>query len=220
MPHPFQSSIDYLRWLVGRLPPKFPPELGRFMSIRVEEFARDARVTQEVIDRAAVEFGFYLWHYRKAFAEILAREGDAAIAQRFASALSADLNARVESESGGQPLEVARFPSFERAFTPEERLVIEEALLAARRAAAEDVRARIERGEIADYERTALRWKQERLRMEEQLLELRRLAREKPNLSGEILERVASFERGFVDIDREPTLDELTHEVENYRRME
>ena len=225
MSHPQQSTIDLLRRMVVRVPPRFPRELGRYMNVRVEELARDVSVPEAVLTNVIAEFGRYLWHYRKAWEDVWTREGAPRVAPKFLEMLSGDVRARVEADVGAgftparSALEIMRLPQFESAYTPEEKLVIEEAGGGARHAAEEGLRDRIDRGEVADYDATVLRWKQERLRIEEQLLMLEQIAHARPQHASEIRSRIAQCEEGMAGISHEPTLRELQGEVENYRNM-
>lgn len=243
MPHPYQATIDLLHQIVDRLPPRFPRELGRYMALRLGELERDQSVSREALDRAVAEFGTYTWHYRRAWEETYEREGKKEEERRFLELLPAALRERVaqdvaargkasgknfspstavEGEREGEamvrrsPQDIVRSPTFER-YTPEDRLIIEEALLRARREAGDQLGARLLAGELPDYEDVALRWKQERLKLEEQLLKLQKIAREKPHLSREIENVVADYELGFSGwTGREPTLAELKGVVSDY----
>ncbi|MFH1098420.1 MAG: hypothetical protein V1723_00610 [Candidatus Uhrbacteria bacterium] len=220
--HPHQSTIDLLRVLVGRIPPRFPRELGRYLAQRVEELARDASVTGEALDRALAEFGLYVWHYRKALEEIYAREAVGEESARFLELLSLALRERVTADAAASgladPREIMRLPQFEANYSPEDKLLIEEAMLHARRELEDNLRGQIESGEITDFDAVALRWKRERLAIEEQLLALAELARTKPQWAAEIRERIREFSLGFSGIvGEEPTLEKARQEVENYR---
>jgi hypothetical protein len=119
-------------------------------------------------------------------------------------------------EERTRPQDIVRSKQFER-YTPEDRLVIEEALLRARREAGDRLGARLLAGELPDYEEVALKWKRERLDIEEQLLRLRKIAREKPHLAHEIENVIKDYELGFSGwTGREPTLPELRGVVADY----
>lgn len=217
--HPQQSTIDLLHTLVDRLPPRFPRELGRYMIARVGELECDASVSHEALDRVVAEFGKYTWHYRRAWEEVYARAGVGDEEQRFLAALPSALRerAQVDAAAAGKRIgEVIRLPAFER-YTPEDRLILEEALLRARRDASNRLGQRLLAGELPEYDATALRWKQERVKIEEQLLALDRIAHEKPALAEEIAKVVADYEVGFSGLmGREPTLTELRGVVADY----
>lgn len=218
-PHPHQSTVDLLRRMVARLPPKFPRALGRYMIERAETLARDAGIPAEELARSIAEFGVYLWHYRKAFEEAFAREGIPRWEERFLAELPGALRTRVVGDASGRSLEIMRAPAFESAYSPEDKLVIEEALLTARRAVEEELRDRVDRGEVADYDHRVLAWKHVRLDMEEALLSLRELATAKPAWAREILDKLRTYEEGIAGIGPEPTREELRKEVESYRNV-
>lgn len=233
MPHPYQPTIDLLHQIVDRLPPLFPRELGRYMALRLGELERDVSVSREALDRIVAEFGAYTWHYRRAWEEIYQRDGAPTEERLFLEQLPQNLRERIErdvavakgeSVSGGKS-QIVRLPAFEQNYTPEERLIIEETLLRARRGAGDQLGARLLAGEIPDpdaavgtsYEEIALRWKQERLRIEEQFFNLRKIAREKSHLAREIWNVIADYELGFSGwTGREPTLAELKGVVADY----
>lgn len=246
MSHPHQSTIDLLHALVDRLPPRFPRELGRYMVMRLGELERDAAVSREVLDRAVAEFGKYTWHERRAWQEVYEHEGKPGEERRFLAQLPATVRERVVGDTkhfspativggerpvsrslgevgegvaqrvGRSPCDIVRLPAFER-YTPEDRLIIEEALLRARRDAADHLGAQILAGDVPNYDDTVLHWKQERLRIEEQLLALRRIAREKPMLAPEITKVIADYDIGFSGLmGREPTLVELRGVISDY----
>lgn len=234
--HPLQATIDLLHQIVDRLPPRFPRELGRYLAGRLAEIERDQSVSREALDRAVAEFGKYTWHYRRAWEEVYDREGRGDEERRFLEFLPNALRERVVEDvkgvkgvegvkdffpsfrggARGGAQDIVRSQAFER-YTPEDRLVIEEALLRARREASDQLGARLLAGELPDYEEVALRWKQERLKIEEQLLRLRKIAREKPHISREIENVIADYELGFSGwTGREPTLAELKGVVADY----
>ncbi|MBI4450294.1 hypothetical protein HY634_04495 [Candidatus Uhrbacteria bacterium] len=228
--HPLQSTLDLLHVIVDRLPPRFPRELGRYMMMRLGELERDQGVSRDVLDRTVAEFGKYTWHYRRTWEEVYEREGKPEEERRFLELLPSTVRERVAGDtnnfspssrggaSGGAGA-IVRLPAFEQ-YTPEDRLIIEEALLRARREAGDRLGARLLAGELPEYEEVALRWKRERLSIEEQLLAMRRIAREKPSLAEEIRRVVEDYELGLSGLmGREPTLAELRGQVQNYTEM-
>jgi hypothetical protein len=191
-------------------------------SAGVGELERDASVSREALDRVIAEFGKYTWHYRRAWEEVYRRDGEPEAERGFIAALPAALRERIEQDvaaaSQAQTLksQIVRLPVFER-YTPEERLVVEEALLRSRRETADRLAQRIIAGEITDYDEGALRWKSERLRIEEELLALKRIARERPAFADEIQRLLEDYEIGFSGLaGREPTLAELQGMVRDY----
>ncbi|MBI4434264.1 hypothetical protein HY635_00370, partial [Candidatus Uhrbacteria bacterium] len=202
---------------------------------------RDQSVNREALDRVVAEFGMYTWHYRRAWEEVYERNAKADEERRFLEVLPTALREQVLRDSGSvrgktpdveeersdgstsgvgvrtrRPQDIVRLPAFEH-YTPEDRLIIEEALLRARREAGDQLGAQLLAGELPDYEEVALRWKQERLRIEEQLLKLRKIARAKPPLAREIQNVIADYELGFSGwTGREPTLTELKGVVADY----
>jgi len=232
MTHPYQSTIDLLHVLVDRLPPRFPRELGRYMATRLAELERDQSVHREALDRVVAEFGKYSWPYRRAWEEVYEREGKPMEEQRFLELLPPVVRERVVGDTknfspstavggegngaGRSPCDVVRLPVFER-YTPEDRLVIEESLLRSRREAGDQLGARLLAGDLPEYEEVALRWKQERLKIEEQLLAMHRIAREKPPLAEEIQRVVDDYEVGFSGLmGREPIPTELAGVVADF----
>ena len=227
MPHPLQSTLDLLHQIVDRLPPRFPRELGRYMMMRLGELERDQSVSRDALDRVVSEFGKYTWHERRAWEEVYERNAKADEERRFLELLPAAVRERVMGDtnnfspsfrggaSGGAGA-IVRLPAFER-YTPEDRLIIEEALLRARREAGDRLGARLLAGELPEYEEVALRWKRERLNIEEQLLKLQKIARAKPPLAREIQNVIQDYELGFSGwTGREPTLEELRGVVADY----
>lgn len=192
------------------------------MAMRLAELERDESVRREALDRVVAEFGKYSWPYRHAWEEVYGQEGKQAEERRFLELLPAAVREHVQTDvsggaRGGVASEIVRLPIFEKNYTPEDRLIIEEALLRARREAGDQLGARLLAGELPEYEEVALRWKQERLKLEEQLLKLRNIAREKSNLAEEIQRVLADYDVGFSGLmGREPTLAELKGVVADY----
>lgn len=220
MPHPYQATLDLLRVMIDRLPPRFPDLLASCARERLDVFAADAHVHSEALDAFAGTFGALVWPYRRAWEEVFAQDGAAIVERAFLEALPPALRAHVERDAAAaqeQPSGVLRLPAFE-AYTPEDRLVAEEAYLAARHNAAGDLAGRIASGNLPRYDAAVLRWKEEGLRIEGALLELRALARTLPRWADEIGNIVREYELGFTGtLGREPTLDEVRGAVADYR---
>jgi hypothetical protein len=220
MKHPHQSSLDLLCTLAAGRPPRFPSVLGDYMEWRAKQLADDPSTTREAIDETIGEFGRYVWPFRRAWDELYVRDARKDERERFLGALPAGVVERAKRDAGAAGVtvqDVLRLPILESNYIPEERLVLEDALREARHGASSALAARLDAGEIPDYETIAIRWKRERLDIEEQLIELQKLALRKPQWADEIANHVREFHLGFSGVVGEtPTLHIVTGVVADY----
>ncbi|MFH1430189.1 MAG: hypothetical protein ABIG71_01535 [Candidatus Uhrbacteria bacterium] len=194
------------------------------MQRRIAELRADAGVSREECEAVAIEFGMYSWHYRRAWEEVYARDGQVIATERLFDGMPESLGQRVRADAdelGCGTIELMRMPVFETNYTPEDRLVMEEAFLRARQDAAAELATRLRDGKIPDYERIVLRWKMERLKIEEELLSLRDVARKKPQWAAEIAGAIHEYELGFTGaMGMEATVEEVRGKVEEYTTRE
>lgn len=221
MSHSFQATIDLVRSIIAQTPPRFSVELAHALRERMEVLAADAGVTRAALDAFAIDVGKARWPYRRAWEECYAREGATMEREQFLAQLPHVLREHVESDvdrtSFQAPQDILRLPAFEQ-YTPEDRLILEEALLAARHTTAAALARRVDTGDLPAYERDILQWEQQRIAIDAELLTLREFAREHPALAEEIAATIRAFELGFTGVlGTEPTLAAVRGSIADFR---
>jgi hypothetical protein len=226
--HPHASTLELLQLAIDALPPFFPKAEAADAQRRKDAFMKDASASYDAIHDLIAELGKRSWAQRKAYEEMFARYGRASEEAHLLDELDAGIRAKYERflHEGGKLDHIAHATSggdiwkatpFERAFTPEEKFVIERALLAACDKAREEIRALVADAKREEYERIVRENHEKERRMEHMIAELRGLADVSQKWRDAILDRVRTLQEGWSVVEQGVTEKDLEAELDHWQ---
>lgn len=226
--HPHTYTLMLLTLALEHLPPSFPlKRVAHYASIR-DRCTGDAGCTYEDIRRAIVDLGKESWPERMAYRDMYERYGTASEEANLLEALDAGIREKYERfvHEGGKidyirSAKGAVFEAtpFERYFSPEEVFGIEQALLAAREAAHDEIDGLVTGPKKEEYGQLVGEYKEEMVVIEQGIAEMRKLADVSARLRPEIMDRVRTLEEGWSVVERGTDAVGVEKELEHWQGM-
>lgn len=176
----------------------------------------DSNASEEVVEEAFIEFGFHVWPYWQAERTFLVAVGGQKHA--FLLELPEQLrNAWVQFErEGGSLHDVRHGQRFEDAFTPEENILIENAMIEAHAKMREEAKQLAFGERHGAYMQLVHTYTKERDDMVALLEELTYLKQKDTKWQDEIDETIQFFRRGFAELEVSPTKEDIRGKIEWY----
>lgn len=191
--------------------------------VRAQELYRTLKsgvsVTQQDVDRALISFGLDAWEYWQAEAAFLDTYGREKEKEAFFSGLSPELKdkwLKYEGKLGNMEV-YDHDEQFEQAFTPEEDLQLERAVIEAKAHVTAYVRTLAVFDKKEEYRALVDTFAAEKTHICELIRALRELATSLPELAIEIEEAAHSFELGFAEVEERPTVALVQGRIDFYR---
>lgn len=211
---------------IGHLPPSFPDERKAYYIERKEECEKDVQCDYDEIHRTIVELGKESWSERMAYQDLYSRYGLASEEANLLENLDRGIREKYEKflHEGGKinHIESAKgavmeASPFERYFSPEEKFAIEQALLAARETARQEIEGLITETKVDEYRELVERYKETKNEIEADLAEMRKLAAISDKYRADILSRIRAIEEGWSVVERGLDPEEVSKEVEHWQ---
>ncbi len=220
--------LELLRMAIDRLPPTFSADKKKRYAKQLDGFLKNPKASYEEIQDVIAALGKESWAFRKAYEEMYDRYGRASEEANLLEKLDRDVREKYERfvHEGGKinHIESAksaddlRNPSpFERYFTPEEKFVIEQALLAARDAARAEIDALVLDKKKDEYQALVAEYKKRQKTIMEKLDGLRKLASVSAKWEPAITDRVRTIEEGWSVVEQGADAEELERETEYWQ---
>jgi hypothetical protein len=218
MPHQYQATIDLIKTVIHRLPAVFPQERHQEMEAAIAAFERDPDATLEAIESKLVEFGADLWPYCEAYDRFYKIYGEAKERELMRQKLSAPAAVALDKfvAEGGNIESVRDGSRFEHFFNSDIRNEIVEAELAAHDGVQEQMETLIAGERQGDFAALLADYKEKQTALSKKINELVLLAQRMPDRREEILDKVKILRQGFAYIERLPSLDDISHEIQYY----
>lgn len=217
MPHQYQATIDLIKTVIHRLPAVFPQERHQEMEDAIMALERDPNATIEMIEAKLVEFGMELWPYCEAYEKFYKIYGEAKERKLMKQKLSAPAAVALDKfiAEGGDIESVRDGSKFENFFDSDIRAEVIAAELAAHDGVHEEMERMIADAMAGDFAALLADFREKQAALVKKINELAALADRSP-ARAEILDKVKMLRQGFAYIERLPSLDDITHEIQYY----
>jgi hypothetical protein len=188
------------------------------MEDAIAAFKRDPDIALESIESKLIEFGIELWPYCEAYDRFYKINGEKKERELMRQKLSAPAAVALDKfVAGGGNIESVRDGSrFEHFFDSDIRNEIVEAELAAHDGVHEQMEQLVAGEKQGDFAALLADYKEKQTALLEKINELASLAERMPDRRDEILDKVKMLRQGFAYIERLPSLDDISHEIQYY----
>lgn len=219
--HPCQFTLNLFLEMIEKAPVTFPAEKKEAMKKRYEEFLADKKIACAMVLDSIDNFGKEIWPYRKAWQEIYEKYGRAREAEYFEKHIPAALHDKYfacKKEGGGHCLREYRIcGKMETCFTPDEKFLLDETVIAALEEAKKEIDGLVLGEKRDEYQVSLQKWNNEQKKLEEKIGELKSLAVKNNKWQAEILDKVKTMEEGWSSVERDIDLEEVAEAVDFYR---
>lgn len=215
MSHPHEYLLKEFHISIQKLVPLTPPAiLSEAESLYTELSASDVS-TEKQIHEALVYVGRKEFPYRKAYHELCAGDEEQRLQHLVFERLDEAVKTKVEAVTthGVHVLDYMNSRLFEEQLEADERYQLEQAVLLAHDALNSQCNERAENRKKT-YADLVARWQNEQARLQAKIDVLKSLAERDEKWRDEILGRVAELEEGWSVVERDPTEEEITKEIE------
>lgn len=170
------------------------------------------------IESKLIEFGLEMWPYAEAYNKFYKIYGEAKERKIMQESLSKPAREALDKFviDGGNIESVREGDNFEHFFNSDIRAEIIAAELAAHDGVHEEMEKLLSGEKRADFEILLADFKERQAAIVKKIAELKTLAARSPERSAEILDKAKTFEEGFAYVERPPSLDDVSREIEYY----
>ncbi len=211
--HPHAFTLQLLGMAIQNLPPSFPGARADHFRTLLDRCVGDVQCSYDEIHEAIVDLGKESWSERMAYQEMYDRYGRASEEAYLLENLDKGIREKYEKfvHEGGKinHIEAAKSGEemwerspFERYFTPEEKFGIEQALLAARKSAREEIRDLLKGVKSDELDVTIDSYRESMQRIQVDLDQLRELATVSEKWEKAILDKVHTLEEGWSVVEK------------------
>lgn len=170
------------------------------------------------IETKLIEFGLEMWPYCEAYSKFYKIYGEAKERKAMEDSLSKPARVALEKfvADGGDIESVRAGDKFEHFFDSDIRSEIIAAELAAHDGVHEEMEKLLDGEKRADFDILLADFKNRQAAIMKKIAELKTLAVRSPERAAEILDKAKTFEEGFAYVERPPSLDDVSREIEYY----
>lgn len=219
--HPCQFTLGLLLAMIEKAPITLPSEKKEAIKKQYDEYLKDKKITCAKVEEALVFFGKEIWPYRKAWQEMYEKYGRVLEEKYFEENLPKELHDKYFSckkEGEGSCLREYRMcGKMETCFTPEEKFMLDETVIAALEKAKAEVDKLVLGEKKNEYDEIFAKRSDEQKIMAARVEELKNMADKNPKWQAEILEKVKTIEEGWSVVERDLTLGEIEKILEFYK---
>ncbi len=215
MSHPHEYLLKEFHISIQKLVPLTPSEILAEAQTLYDELAASEQSTEKQIHDALVYVGRKEYPYRKAYHELCAGDEEQRMQHLVFERLDAAVKTKVEAvtQHGVHVLDYMNSRLFEEQLAPDERYQLEQAILLAHDALNSQCNERAVNRKKT-YADLVVSWQTEQSRLQAKIDVLKSLAEREDKWRDEILGRVSELEEGWSVVERDPTEEEITKEIE------
>lgn len=203
--------------LLERAAPGADPVITKEATQLFERYktSTDIAATEE----AMIAYGKQMWPYWQAFTTLMDQEGKLAEQNAILAALPGGLSKRYQAflDKEGPLNDGKNSAAFEAAFTPEENLLLQDAILDGRKKAETMLALQALSEKKGTYDQLVAQYKTEQEHLSGLLGQLTQIKEETEKWDQEIDEAVLFFEKGFADIEARPTQERIQGKIDWFR---
>lgn len=215
MAHSHEYLLQEYKICIDKLVPLTPPAVVEEAKKIYDELHGNENCTEEQIKQALIHVGRKEFPYRKAYIELCASDEEQRLQKLVFDRLEPEVREKIENvtKHGVHVLDYVDSKLFEEQLSGDERYQVEQAILLAHDALDKqcDERAHERR---KNYEELVARWTAEEARLQGLINQLRGMAEHDAKWKSEIEGKAEQFEEGWSVVERDPTEEEITKEIE------
>jgi hypothetical protein len=188
------------------------------MEAAIIAFERDSNAKLEDIEAKLMEFGMEMWPYCEAYEAFYKIYGEAKERTQMREKLSARARLALDRfvSEGGNIESVREGSKFEHFFDADIRAEIVEAELAAHDGVHEEMEKLLAGQMKGDFDALLANHREKLAAISAKINELENLAARSEQWRSEILDKVKMFRQGFAYIERTPTFENVSGEIQYY----
>jgi hypothetical protein len=217
MSHPHEYLLKEYGISIERLVPLTPEEIVVEAKRLYEDLSKDEKASERQIRQALIYIGKKEYPYRKAYEALCATDEEMRLQEAALKNIDPAIVEKMKTilDSGVHLTDYVNSKLFERDLSSSERYQVEEAILNAHDVIGKqcDERAK-ERAE--SYDKLVEDARASQNKMQALIDQLRSMAERDAKWSSEIIGKADQFEEGFSIVEKDPTLDEIQKEIENW----
>ncbi len=226
--HPHAYTLDLFGLAIDRLPPTFSGERKKYYADRLAFFRGHPEADFAEIQEAIAELGRESWPQRRAYEDMYAAYGRSSEESFVMQNLDQGIREKYERflHEGGklnhiqgttEATDIWQTSPFERYFTPEEKFALEQAILASRTAAVEEINGLVTGKKKEEYQKLAAAYAEQQKNIQSKLDDLERMASVSDKWQPLIMDRVHTLAEGWSVVERGINERLLDRELEYWR---
>lgn len=215
MSHPHEYLLQEFKISIDKLVPLTPNAVTVEAHALHDELAANENATEKQIRDALVYIGKKEFPYRKAYHELCAGDEEQRLQKLVFDRLDTSVSAKVSAVTthGVHVLDYVNSRLFDEQLTADERYQVEQAILLAHDSLDKQCNERAS-ARKQTFEELVVRWQAEQARIQGLIDTLKGFAERDGKWRDEVLGRVAQLEEGWSVVERDPTEEEITKEIE------
>lgn len=215
MPHPHQYLLQEFKISIDKLVPLTPEDIINEAKKLYDELSANEAATEKQVHDALVYVGRKEFPYRKAYEELCAGDEEKRLQLAIIERLDPKVWEKIHevTHHGVNVVDFVNSRLFEERLSSDERYQVEQAILLAHDVLNKQCNERAAERK-ATYEELVERWQKEEERLQGLIETLRSFAERDAKWKDEILGKAAQLEEGWSIVERDPTEEEITKEIE------
>jgi len=216
--HPHEYLLKDYQYAIKHLPPTVPAEIKAEAQKMHDAFLADPNASEERILEAMAKTGKAEYPYRHAFFELTSSTRIERLKEEVLAHVDEKTKKKLEGllASGADVVEITRSKMFEDDFTAEERFQIECGLVDADEHLKDELEDLSEKDQ-GKFDKLVKKYSDQKEAIEKQLEILRAMASHDPKWQAEILDKVKTFEEGWLITMPDPKLETIKKEIEYWK---
>lgn len=216
--HPHEYLLKEYQYAIKHLPPTVPAEIKNEAQKMHDQFLADPNASENTILQAMAKTGRAEYPYRHAFFELTSSTRIERLKEEVLEHVSEETKKKLEVilASGADIVEITRSKMFEDDFTAEERFQIECGLLDADEHLKDELEDLSEKDQ-GKFDKLVKKYEDQKNEIAKQLEILRAMASHDPKWQAEILDKVKTFEEGWLITMPDTKLETVKKEIEYWK---
>jgi len=218
MSHPHEFLLKEYQYAIKHLAPTVPVEIKTEAQKMCDAFLADPNATEEHIHEAMNRTGKAEYPHRHAYNELTGATRLEKLKERVLEHVDDKVKKKLEEllSSGVNIEEITRSKMFEEQFDADEKYQIEDGLLDAEEHVKEEMKELSEK-DLSKYNALVKKYEARRAEIEKQLDILRAMGSHDKKWQAEILDKVKTFEEGWLVTLPDPKLETIVKEIEYWQ---
>ncbi len=217
MGNPHEYLLQEYKISIDKLVPLTPQTIVDEAKKLYEELSKNPAVTEQQIRQALVLIGRKEFPYRKAYQELCATDEEQRLQVEVFKRLEPAIAEKVKKSTshGVHVLDYVNSKLFERELEATERYQVEQAILLAHDVLNKQCDERAQERQ-QNFSTLVDQWQKYADKLQQMIDQLRGLAERSPDNASEIIGKADQLEEGWSIVERDPSENEVKHELETW----